>query len=84
MAPREEKAKRGGTRPTVTPRDPHRQYPQGPQGPEPSSELFCCPGCMRKLRGAWRYCPRCEAKRLKQGEPTPDGSFQLTLIPELT
>lgn len=26
-------------------------------------ELVSCPGCMRKMRGAWRYCERCEAKR---------------------
>lgn len=27
------------------------------------SDLFGCPGCMRKLRGAWRYCDKCEAQR---------------------
>lgn len=27
------------------------------------SELFGCPGCMRKMRGEYRYCERCEAKR---------------------
>jgi len=28
-----------------------------------SDEFFSCPGCMRKMRGEWRYCDRCEAKR---------------------
>lgn len=27
-------------------------------------DLVSCPGCMRKMRGAWRYCERCEAKRV--------------------
>ena len=46
-------------------------------------DLFGCPGCMRKLRGSWRYCERCEARRLVQGSPTVDGHFQLALLPEL-
>lgn len=28
-----------------------------------ASDMFSCPGCMRKLRGEWRYCDRCEAKK---------------------
>lgn len=59
----------------------HRQYVQPVK--EPSTELFGCPGCMRKLRGAWRYCDRCESKRLSQGQVTVDGHFQLALMPTL-
>lgn len=29
---------------------------------EVDSELFSCPGCMRKMRGSWRYCSRCEGR----------------------
>lgn len=36
---------------------PHVQ----PSRPEPNPDLFSCPGCMRKLRGEWRFCDRCKA-----------------------
>lgn len=35
-----------------------------------NDELFSCPGCMRKLRGQWRYCDRCEAKNNAATEST--------------
>lgn len=28
-----------------------------------NDDLFSCPGCQRKLRGEWRFCDRCEARR---------------------
>lgn len=36
---------------------PHRQATKA----EPNPDLFGCPGCMRKLRGEWRFCDRCKA-----------------------
>lgn len=48
--------------------------------PEPNPDLFGCPGCMKKMRGTWRYCDRCESKRNTQGVATPDGFIQLPLF----